>query len=254
MSKLSRIVDLNLNLIASSLRGWRGSAAFKPAAQPTKMLELYDIENCPYCRLVRETLCELDLDVRILPCPRSGQRFRPQAIKQGGKALFPLLHDPNTGVLMYESRDIINYLHRTYGRGAASSVAAHTLRVASSMLSSATRAVSTGLNARGRQAPAQDLELYSFESSPFSRPVRERLSALELPYILRNTGKAEWKDMGPPHFRNQFFPDAPVVGRNRKALLDRAGKVQVPYLVDPNTDTEMFESADILEYLEHTYG
>ena len=34
----------------------------------------------------------------------------------------------------------------------------------------------------------------------------------------------------------------------------RSGKMQVPYLVDPNAGTEMFESADILAYLEETYG
>ena len=28
----------------------------------------------------------------------------------------------------------------------------------------------------------------------------------------------------------------------------------VPYLVDPNTDTEMFESAEIVAYLERTYA
>ena len=253
MSKLSRTVDLNLNLIASSLRGWRGSAAFKPGQQPEKMLELYDIENCPYCRLVRETLCELDLDVRILPCPRGGTRFRPQAVDKGGQAMFPLLHDPNTGVLMYESRDIIDYLQRTYGHGAESGLP-HPARVASSMLCSAVRTPSSSLNCRGKRAPAQDLELYSFESSPFSRPVRERLSALELPYILHNMAKAEWKDMGPPQLRAKLFPEAPVVGRNRKALLERAGKVQAPYLIDPNNGVEMFESAEIVEYLETTYG
>ena len=30
--------------------------------------------------------------------------------------------------------------------------------------------------------------------------------------------------------------------------------MMVPYLVDPNTDTEMFESADIAAYLEQTYA
>ena len=32
------------------------------------------------------------------------------------------------------------------------------------------------------------------------------------------------------------------------------GKVQVPYLVDVNTGQEMFESWDIIEYLDRTYG
>ena len=111
-----------------------------------------------------------------------------------------------------------------------------------------------GLNARASKPAEQPLELYSFESSPFSRLVRERLCELELPYVLRNTAKELWKDMGPPEFRAALFPDAPVEGRNRIALLERAGKVQVPYLIDPNTGTELFESADILAYLNKTYA
>jgi len=44
------------------------------------------------------------------------------------------------------------------------------------------------------------------------------------------------------------------VGRTRSELLERAGKVQVPYLVDPNTDTALFESQDIRTYLLDTYA
>ncbi len=253
MANLQRIIDISSSTLASTLRGWRGTAAFKPPRQqPAQMLELYDMENCPYCRLVRETLCELDLDVRILPCPKGGQRFRPEAIEKGGKAQFPLLHDPNTGTWLYESRDIIDYLCREYGRDQG--LVPHALKVASSSLTSAARMPSTSLRCRNGRPAQQDLELYSFESSPFSRPVRERLTELELPYVLRNMAKAQWKDMGPPEMRKRLFPDEPVRGRNREALLARTGKVQVPYLIDPNTDTEMFESADILAYLQAQYG
>ena len=54
--------------------------------------------------------------------------------------------------------------------------------------------------------------------------------------------------------RETMFPDLPVSGRNRIELLARAGKVQVPYLVDPNTGTAMFESAAIRAYLLDTYA
>ena len=67
-------------------------------------------------------------------------------------------------------------------------------------------------------------------------------------------GKAGWQDLGPPVIRATLFPDLPVTGRVRKELLERAGKVQVPYLVDPNTGTEMFESDAIRGYLTETYG
>ena len=37
-------------------------------------------------------------------------------------------------------------------------------------------------------------------------------------------------------------------------LVARAGKIMVPYLFDPNTDRAMFESAEIRQYLNATYG
>ncbi len=42
----------------------------------------------------------LDLDVLVLPCPKEGPTYRPQAVAKGGKAQFPYLEDPNTGVLV----------------------------------------------------------------------------------------------------------------------------------------------------------
>ena len=45
------------------------------------MLRLYDIENGPHCRLVREVLTELDLDAEIYPCPKQGKRFRPVVVE-----------------------------------------------------------------------------------------------------------------------------------------------------------------------------
>ena len=84
--------------------------------------------------------------------------------------------------------------------------------------------------------------------------MRELLCELELPYLLRNTGKAGWRDLGPPVVRATLFPDLPVAGRTRAELLERAGKVQVPYLVDPNTGDAMFESTAIRDYLMATYA
>ncbi len=255
MASLARIYDVNLSTLASTARAWRGTAAFRPARkQPEQVLELYEYEGCPYCRLVREALTELDLDAKIYPCPKGGQRFRPGVKERGGKLQFPFLVDPNTGSQMYESAAIINYLRETYaGRRPRSNPLARSWAVGSSSLTTVMRAP-RGYRVVASRSPAQPLELYSFESSPFSRLVRERLSEMEIPYLLRNTGKALWQDMGPSELRARLFPDEPVQGRNRQALLNRAGKVQVPYLIDPNTGTEMFESAKILRYLEQEYG
>lgn len=250
---------LGSSLLASSLRGWRGTAAFRPRTrQPEQALRLYEFEASPYCRLVREALTELDLDALILPCPQGGSRFRPEVRAQGGKLQFPYLADPNTGTALYESADIITYLSRTYGgRLRPAAGLARGLAVGSAFLASCSRnnlRSLRGFRARPSRLPAQPLELYSFESSPYSRPVRELLCELELPYLLRNTAKARWEDMGPPSLRRKLFPDLPVEGRNRLRLLELTGRVQVPYLVDDNTGTALYESDDIIAYLERQYG
>jgi len=256
---LGRTLAVSSSLLASQLRGWRGTNAFRPAPrQPEKLLELYEYEGCPYCRLVRETLTELDLDAKILPCPKGGTRFRPVVKELGGKRQFPYLVDPNgnngTGTKMYESADITAYLRETYGgyKGKPG-LLDRPIKVATSMLASGLR-TGRGIRARPSKAPEKPLELFSFESSPFSRLVREYLSELEIPYVLHNTGKGHWKDLGPPSVRDRIHKSAKDTTRNRKVLAERTGRVQLPYLIDPNTGTEMYESARILRYLEETYA
>ena len=255
---MSSPLDLATSLLASSFRGWRGTAAFKPQTrQPEKLPELYDIEASPYCRLVREVLTEMDLDVMIYPCPKNGTRFRPKVEALGGKQQFPFLVDPNTGAQMYESSDIIRYLRSEYGDGQpAARGFARSLGLTGSYLATATRIIGRirGAIARPSRVPDQPLELYSFESSPYSRPVRELMCELELPYRLRNFAKSGWEDMGPPLVRKRFFPKTPLTGRNRIRMKELTGRLQVPYLVDPNTGTAMYESSEIMRYLVRTYG
>lgn len=256
---MSTQADVLINLFAGTFRGWRGTQAMAPARiKPAQMLKLYDMEASPYCRLVREVLTELDLDVMILPCPAGGTRYRPEAEKIGGKQQFPLLVDDNTGTVMYESADIAEYLGRTYKRrvkgtrGFMRSVAVGTSFISSALMWRP-RGV-TGMKARPSKPPAQPLELYSFETSPYSKPVRARLCELELAYLLHNTGKGAWGDMGPPSFRDTLFKTPKGTTPNRQWLETHTGKVQVPYLIDANTGTAMYESQAILNYLDRTYA
>jgi glutathione S-transferase len=249
---MSEFTNVLGSTLASTVSLWRGTNARPAQHRPMQLLALYDIENCPYCRIVREALTILDLDVVIYPCPKGGERYRASVKEKGGLMQFPFLIDNNTGVEMYESADIVAYLYETYSDKKVS-INLHGLKVVGSMLSSASRGFK-GQRAKAAKKPTKALILYSFESSPFSRLVRELLCELEIAYELRNTGKAMMKDMGPPSVRATLFPDEPVQGRNRLLLLKSAGQVQVPYLIDPNTDIEMFESKDIITYLNETYG
>ena len=250
---MNSTLDVLNSTLSSSLRFWRGTNARGSERQPAKHLQLYEFEACPFCRLVREALTELDLDARIYPSPHGGRRFRPKVEKLGGKQQYPYLVDPNTGESMYESADIIEYLYSVYSGRPAPTRLLRPLDVSSSVLAGIAR-LQAGARARPSKAPKRPLELFSFESSPYSRRVRELLCELELPYLLRNTGKARWEDLGPPVIRATLFPDLPVEGRNRTRLFKRTGRVQVPYLIDPNTRTEMFESDDIRAYLSEQYA
>jgi glutathione S-transferase len=230
---MNRVLDVATSFGSTLARLGSGVSVGNPGKRPEKPLELYEFENCPYCRKVREALSILDLEAMIYPCPKRGPRFREQIKKRGGKTQFPYLVDPNTGKEMYESDDIVRYLFETYGDGKVP------LLLSLGLLTDLTAGLASvyrplqGSFYEPSTPPQKPLELYSFEASPFCRIAREVLCSLEIPYLLHNVAK------GSP---------------SREAFLERSGKVMVPYLVDPNTGTEMFESTDIVAYLRQTYG
>lgn len=226
-----------LNLMSSTavtvVRGGAGMSVGTLGKRPEQRLRLYEFEACPFCRKAREALSILDLEAEIYPCPKGGTRYRAEVVARGGKPQFPWLIDPNTGVEMYESDDIVRYLFETYGDGSVHwTLAIPPLATLSAMLSSIPRPGIGGF-VREATAPERPLELWSFEASPFCRIVREALCTMEIPYVLHNVAK------GSP---------------SRDAFVALSGKMQVPYLVDPNTGVSMFESADIVSYLGQTYG
>jgi len=230
---MNRALDVATSYFATLSRLPAGMIVGELGPRPEKPLELYEFEACPYCRKVREALTMLDLEAMIYPCPKNGPRFRKQVVAKGGKAQFPYLVDPNTGEAMYESADIVAYLYETYGDGPVPIwISLGPLTTLGASLASAFR-LGLGREYRPARAPKKPLELYSFEISPYCRIAREALCTLEIPYLLHNVGKKS---------------------PSRAAFEKRSGKMMVPYLVDPNTGTEMFESADIVAYLERTYA
>lgn len=239
-------LDALASFAASAVRGGRGTSVARAVRAAAPPLDLYDMEGCPDCRLVRERLTELDLNVRVLPCPIGGTAYRPQVPE------IPFLVDANRSARVGGAAAILDYLSTAYGDGRArhrlSRADAATSRVASRIRAG------RGVRARPSRRPDQPLELYSFEASPFARRVREVLTELELPYLLHNVGKGALVDWLPPKLRARVAPNAPPTTAHRRELFERAGRVQVPYLVDPNTGVEMFESAAIVDYLERTYA
>ncbi len=230
---MNRVLDVATSIMAGLPRLFTGATVGNLGKRPEKPLELYEFESCPYCRKVREALSILDLDARIYPCPKRGPRFREEVKQRGGKAQFPYLVEPNTGKEMYESDAIVSYLFETYGDGRVPlALSAGVVTDLTAGLASAFRPT-RGTVYEPSNPPDEPLELYSYEASPFSRIVREVLCTLEIPYLLHNVAR------GSPR---------------RDAYVERSGKMMVPYLVDPNSGTEMFESADIEAYLRQTYA
>jgi glutaredoxin len=82
--------------------------------------------------------------------------------------------------------------------------------------------------------PSQPIELYEFEGCPFCRKVREAVSILDIDVVFYPTPK------GGPTFRVK----AQKLG----------GKQQFPFMVDPNSKVQMYESDDIIKYLFDTYS
>jgi glutathione S-transferase len=229
---MNRNLDVATSGFASLFSLGMGTAVSSHARQPAKLLELYEFEACPYCRKVRGALSSFDLPAMIYPCPR-GSRYRDVVRQKGGKEQFPFLVDPNTDKEMYESDDIIRYLADTYGDGKVPpALSLGPLTLVGATLASAVR-LRRGRAARPAKEPEKPLELWSYEVSPFCRIAREALCELQIPYHLHNVARRS---------------------AGREAFVKRSGKMMVPYLADPNTGEEMFESADIVAYLEKTYG
>ncbi len=89
------------------------------------------------------------------------------------------------------------------------------------------------VGAPGRR-PKEPLVLYEFEACPFCRRVREAVTHLDLEVLVRPCPK------GGQRYREEV-----------EAL---GGREQFPFLIDPNTGAQRYESAEIVEYLHREYG
>ena len=150
---------------------------------------------------------------------------------------------PNSpGTAMFESEDIVEYYLDTYGpsRDAYDPKALWPLRGDFQTTTATVATLLRGLAGSKRQENARPdneemlpLELWGYEVSPFVRPVREKLCSLCLKHVLIPTSRGS---------------------ANRDRLVAKTGvQFQVPYLVDPNTGVELFESPEIIDYLEEVY-
>jgi glutathione S-transferase len=218
--------------LATLARAGSGARVGELGPRPARRLVLYEMENCPFSRKVREALTLLDLDAEIRPCPE-GSPHRRELERLGGKEQVPMLHDPNTDALLYDSERIVDYLFERYGRGKppkrlrGGRMATLTSKLASTLRGGPHTKADEG------PRPTLPLELWSYEASPECRLVREVLGRYSLPYVLYNVGRASSK-------------------RNKLARI--AGSTELPFLIDPNRGVRLSGAAAINGYLHATYG
>jgi len=218
------------------------SSVLGEAPRPDKPLILYEYDASPFCKRVRETINLLDLTVEYRPCPGARAGFSDELFKRTGRRTVPYLVDSNTGDEMFESNDIIEYLLTTYGpspdafdRKALWPITFERFAVSTATTVAVLRDMPGARrqeNARPDNEEMKPLELWGYECSPFVRPVREKLGSLCLPHRMVSCSRGS---------------------ANRDKLVEKTGRFQVPYLVDPNTGIEMFEGPEIAEYLEQVY-
>ena len=86
------------------------------------------------------------------------------------------------------------------------------------------------------------LELYQAENCPWCVLVRDKLMELGISYIVHNPRLTS--NRGRTVTNQQSYDSMMKIG----------GVDQVPFLVDPEADTFLYESYDIIAYLDEHYG
>jgi len=176
----------------------------------------------------------LDIDADIRPCPEGASDHRAELTRIGGKEQIPLLLDPNTMAVVYDSDKIVDYLYEHYGSGKPPlSLRARPLATLSSRLASYLRGGRSAAQLEPASRPELPLELWAYEASPESRLVRETLDRYAMPYVLHNAAR----------------------GSEKTRELERLDpKAQVPHLVDPNRGVSISGAGNINAYLRDCYA
>lgn len=77
------------------------------------MMKLYQFESCPYCRMVREKLSELQITYINVNVPRD-RGLRHEVMQVSGQPTVPVLVDGD--VVLDDEEKILPYLQEKYGK------------------------------------------------------------------------------------------------------------------------------------------
>ncbi len=233
-----RAKDLATSVAASVVRAGAGTFAtvearrrrgdFAPPRDEAPPFVLYDRESCPECRLVREALSMLVLDVTIRPCPWGAIESRHRLRQIAGTERTPTLVERATDRAYIGADAALQHLFGVYGRGRIPLRLRGLLARRTSELATALRGAPSQVKIPSVR-PRQPLELFGNEGSPGTRRARETLSALGHAYV----------------YRTRPLGSATPEGRSTRGL---------PRLYDPGVHRSVQGADAIVRYLLETYG
>uniref|UniRef100_A0A7S3EJH3 GST N-terminal domain-containing protein n=1 Tax=Rhodosorus marinus TaxID=101924 RepID=A0A7S3EJH3_9RHOD len=99
----------------------KGSKRAPKVVYPERPLIYWGYEPSPFCKVVRERLCEYEIPYLCKTTSR-GSRKRAELQDNLGLLQVPYLEDPNTGLALFQSKYILKYLDDVYGPNAENAV------------------------------------------------------------------------------------------------------------------------------------
>lgn len=100
-----------IGLNIAKLSGW--SRRTRVSNKVERPLVLWMYEGSPFCKQVRDLLNALEIEHTVLYTPR-GSPNRQKLYTKTRRVQFPYLEDPNTGVAIFESDAISEYIEKIY--------------------------------------------------------------------------------------------------------------------------------------------
>jgi len=238
------------NTLASTLRVGRGSRVAACAQygrgtteppRPQLPLILYSYEGNQFCRLVREVLTELDIVYEVRSAGKESPRPDELRSITGGSSQCPFLIDPNTNIDMAESKDIIEYLYKTYAKWTppnevlewTSAIVMPLLKPLFQFLTPLQAGSFKDVSSKSdygqslaavRQQIDDDIQsnavvVYTYELSPFCTEAKDLLTRLGVDYKEISLGK-EW-------IPGLITPEG---AKTRAALLEMTGQSSLPHV------------------------
>ena len=206
--------------------------------RPEKTLILYSYEGNQFCRIVREVLTELDINYELRSAGKKSPRRDELASITGGSTQCPYLIDPNTGVSIPDSKDIVEYLYKNYALWTPPNeilewTSTNVMSLFKPIFSTIAplqagekdadntfqQNVEEAIRVIKTEVDTDPVVVYTYELSPFSSETKDLLDRLDVDYKEISLGK-EW-------IPGLISENGPI---KRAALLKMTGQSSLPHV------------------------